>query len=142
MLAFEDQAAVNLVGENHDVAIANCFPDRPHIFLAENSARRIMRRIQNDELGAIRYPAREIIHVEAKGTFLPQMNRNSTRPDELDHRLVNRKSRIGIDDFVALFYQSKNREEDDWLAPRNDYHFFRADLQTATLRDILSHSLA
>src|SRR5438270_260098 len=53
------------------------------------------------------------------------MESNGTPPEKFDHRFVDGKSGIGIDNFVALFDQSQDGEEDNWLAAGNDHHLLR-----------------
>ena len=53
MLAFEDEAAVDLVGQHHDVAIADRARDALDVVLLQHAAGRILRRIQDDELRAV-----------------------------------------------------------------------------------------
>ena len=66
MLTVENQPAVNFVREHHDVAIANGRGDVVDVLFAEHASGRILRRIQNDEPGAIGDQRRQFVHIETE----------------------------------------------------------------------------
>src|SRR5439155_14106669 len=82
-------------------------------------------------LGAVTEQVRQFVHVQAEVFFFSQPNRERTPADVVDHGLVNRESRIGIDDLIAWLNQRQNREKDDWLAARHNDHFLGRDWNTA-----------
>jgi len=53
VLALEDELAIDLVAQHHDVAIADCARDGSDVLLRQHTACRVLRRIQNKELRAI-----------------------------------------------------------------------------------------
>ena len=66
MLTFENQAAVDLIGQHHDVAIADRARDRLDVFFFQHAAGRVLRRIQDDQLGAIVDQPGEFIDIETE----------------------------------------------------------------------------
>ena len=70
MFAFENKAAIDFVAQHHGVAIADRARDRLDIRLLQHTACRVLRRIQNDELGAIVDQTGELIDVEPEIQFV------------------------------------------------------------------------
>ena len=105
MFTFENQAAVNFVAQHHDIATADRAGDVDNVLFLQDAAGRILRRIQNDELGPVIDQPGELVHVEPKIQLLAQPNRHRFRADVVNHRLVNRESGIGIDHLVPFFRQ-------------------------------------
>ena len=131
MLALEYQAAVNLVRKHHDVAIADDLGNIADVLLAQHSAGRILRRIQNDEPGAIADQRRQFVHIEAEIFLLAQADGHRPRPDVVNHRLVNREARVGEDDFISGVGQAPaERKENNWLAAGDDHHLVARDLHS------------
>ncbi len=64
MLTLEDQAAVDLVAQYHNVAIADRARDAVDIILRQHAAGRVLRRIQDDELRAVVDQPAEFADVE------------------------------------------------------------------------------
>src|SRR6266478_6752956 len=124
MFPLENQATVNLVSQNHEVAIADRTRDFLNVILREDAAGGILRRIQNDQLGAVIDQRAQFVDVEAEIQFLAQLDRHSFRANVIDHRLVDGKSRIRVDDFISFFPQREDAEENDWLPAGNYNHFF------------------
>src|SRR5580698_1658038 len=60
----------------------------------------------------------------------------------MDHRLVDGKTGIGIDDLVAHIRQRQNRKENNWLSAGDDDHPIARDIDSATARNILGNGLA
>src|SRR5271166_3695947 len=141
-LSFEEQAAVDFVAQDHDVAVANGGGNVFHIALGDDASGRILRRVQDDELGAIGDETGQLVHVEAEIALLAQWNGNSFRAQEVDHRLVNREAGIGIDDLVSLFHQREHGEEDNRFAAGNDHDFIGADLDATRTGDLCRDGLA
>src|SRR5207244_13569443 len=115
MFTLEDEATVNLVGQHHDVAITDCTCDGVDIVLCQYAAGRILRRIQNDQLGAVVDQPGEFVDIEPEIQFLAQLNRNSLGADIVDHRLINGESRIRVDDLIPFFNEREDAEEYDWF---------------------------
>ena len=101
VLAVENQPAVDFVGKHHDVAIANRLGDARDVLLAEHAAGGIVRRIQNDQPGAIGDQRRQFVDIQAEILLLVQADGHRLGPDVVDHRLVNREAGVGIDDLIS-----------------------------------------
>ena len=85
MFAFENEAAINLVAQYHDVAIADGARDRLDILLLQHATGRVLRRVQNDELCAIVNETGQLIDVQPEIQFLAQPDRHRLRADVVDH---------------------------------------------------------
>src|SRR5437667_7419414 len=142
MLAFEDEAAVDLVAQHHDVAIADRVRDAVNVVLRKHAAGRVMRRIHNDQLRAIVDQSGEFADIEAEIHLLAQPDRNRFRADVINHRLVNRESGIGVDDLIAFFNQREDSEKDDWLTARDNDHFFGSRGYATCLTHVVRDRLA
>ena len=105
MLPIENQAAVNLVGEHHDVAIADGIGDVVDVALAENAAGGVLRRVDDDQLGAIGDEGSQFFHVQAEIALLAQADRDRKAADVVDHRLVDGEARVGVDNLIAFINQ-------------------------------------
>ena len=62
--AFKEQAAVDFVGQAPDVAVADDLGNLFNISALHHSAGWVLRRIQNDEFGAVGDQGCEFVHVE------------------------------------------------------------------------------
>ena len=79
--AFKEQAAVDFVGEHHDVAVADGLGHLLDVLARHDAAGRVLRRIENDELGAVGDQRGQFVDIERKsrssrswmGTALPPM---------------------------------------------------------------------
>src|SRR5579883_1240990 len=96
------------------------FGDTRDIAPGEHTTGWILRRIENQDAGARGDLAGQLVDVEAELTLLAQGDRDRGGTDKVDHRLVNRKAGVGIDDFVSRLGQSEQNKEHDRLAPRRD----------------------
>src|SRR4029079_16528269 len=75
-------------------------------------------------------------------SFSSAKRKGSGAPADIaNHRLIDRESRIGIDDLVALVYESENREENDRLATGNDDHLIGTNLHSARAAYLVSAGL-
>ena len=81
MLTFEDETAVNLVGENHDVAIADRARDAVDVDLRQHATGRILWRIHDDQLRAIVDQPGELVYVESEIHFFAQSDWHGFRAD-------------------------------------------------------------
>src|SRR3954470_1954055 len=137
MFALEDQPTVDLVGEHHDVAIADSARNLAHVLLGHHAARGILRRVQDDESRTVVDERRELADVEAEIHLFAQRNRDSFTTDEVDHGFIDREAGIGINDLIPLVDQRKHRKEDDGLAAGNDDDFRRIYFYSAAMTCIL-----
>ena len=106
-----------------------------------HAAGRIVRRVDDDELGAVGDQALEFVDVEAEVAVFADRDGHGLRAQEVDHRLVDREAGIGIDDLIAFIDQREHGEEDDRLAAGNDDHFVGRDLDAARLGDVIGNGL-
>ena len=142
VFAVENQAAINLVAQHRNVAIANRPRDGINVFFLEYAASRVLRRIQNDQFRPIIDQSGEFIDVEPEIQLLSQPDRHSFRADVIDHRLVNRKPRIWIDDLIALFGERQDSEKNNWLTARNNDHFLGCNVYAPRFAYVLRYDLA
>ena len=142
VLALENQPAVNLIREHEDVAVADRLGNLLDATLAQHATRGIVRRVQNNKPCAVVNEAREFVHVKGEILLLAQTNWHSASAHVANHRLVNRKPRVRIDDFVAVVDESQNRKKDDRLATRHNDHFVRRDLNFARATHFAGNGLA
>src|SRR5208282_2193276 len=141
-VAVVDQAAVNFVRQNQDVAVADGVGYRENVFLGEHAAGRVLRRIQDDQLGALGNQRGELFDIEAKIALLAQWNRNRAPADILDHRLVDGEAGIRVDDFVSLIDEGEDGMENDRLAAGNDHNFLARNRDIASAANVVGNGLA
>src|SRR5438105_5318156 len=141
MLPLEDEAAVDLIAQHHDIAIADCARDAVDIFFPQYPARWVLRRIQDDELGPVIDQPAEFVDVEPEIHFLAQTDRYGFCADIVDHRFVDGESGIRIDDFVPFFNKRENGEEDDGFTAGDYDHFFGRNVYPTRLTHVLSDRL-
>ncbi len=141
-VAVVDEAAVDFVRKNQDVAVADGVGNREDVFLGEHAAGRVLRRVQDDQPGAVGDQRGEFFDVEAKIALLAQRNRNRAPADILDHRLVDGEAGIGIDDFVSLIDEGEDGMENDGLSAGNDDHFLARNRDIASAADVVGNGLA
>ena len=72
MLAFENEAAVDLVRQDHDVTVANDVSNCPDVLLTKHPAGRVLRRVNDDELGSVADQRREFIDIQPEIAVFPQ----------------------------------------------------------------------
>ena len=123
MFAFKNQAAVNLVGEHHDVAIADGGGDVANILRFQHASGGIMRRVQDHEPGAVGDQVRQLVGIEPEIFVFTQVQGHRLGAEEMDQRLIDREPRVGIDDLVAFFNQGHESEENGRLAAGHDNDF-------------------
>ena len=59
----------------------------------------------------------DLVHVDLEVAFRQQLDRHGDSADEVDHRLVDRKSGVRIEHLVALVHEGQHCEEHDGLGP-------------------------
>ena len=101
-----------------------------------------MRRIDDDQLGAVGHQRVEFVRVEAEVLLLAQMQRNRGRTGEVDHRLVDREAGVRVDHLVARADQRQDDEEHDRLAAGRDDDPLRTDVDAARAADVVGNRLA
>ncbi len=78
------------------------FGDLLDVAAFHDAARRVLRRVQDDQFGAVVDEPREFVDVEGEVALFAQLDGHRASADVVDHRLVDRKAGIGIDDFISL----------------------------------------
>src|SRR5262249_45172658 len=87
-------------------------------------------------------PALELFQVEPETRLLAQRDGHGDAADEVDDRLVDRESRVRVDDLVAGIHEGHDREEHDRLTARRDHDLFRRDGHAARRAHVLANRLA
>ncbi len=119
-LAVVDHLRVGLVGEDHDVVLHGDLGDRLEVLHGEHRAGRVVRRVDDDELGLFGDERGKLSRIEAELAVLAQRRRDGGCADELSHGLVDREAGVRADDLVALVHQREDAEEEDRLRARGD----------------------
>ena len=112
------------------------------ILFAQDPAGGILRRIEDNEPGAIADQRGQFVHIEAEIFLLPQAEGHCPRPGIVNHRLVNREAGIGKYDFIPRIGQSQQSKKNNRLAPGDDHYFFARDPYSARAGDVLRNGLA
>ena len=141
MLAIKHQPAVNLVRQDHDIAIANGLGNVMDSCWLKHAAGGILGRIQNDQPGAVADQRCQFVDIEAEIFFFAETDGHCPRPDIVNHRLVDGKAGIGEYDFVPSVGQGKHGKENNRLAARNYYHLVTGDFDSARTADVLGNGL-
>src|SRR5712691_7193064 len=70
------------------------------------------------------------------------MNRHGVAAHVVDHRLVDGKAGIGIDDFITSINKRQHRKENNRLTTSDDYNFIASDWYISRAAHIFSDRLA
>ncbi len=108
----------------------------------QHAARGVLRRIQDDQLGAVGDQAANSLTSRRKSRSSRSGMGTGLPAHEIDHRLVDRETGIGVDDFIALIHQRQDGEENDRLTARNHDHFVAGYLDAARAADVFGDGLA
>ena len=79
---------------------------------------------------------------EGEAVRLAHLRRHGGRAGELDHRAVDRKAGIGIDDLRPLRAEHQDRHEHGDLAARRDQDEVRRDVDAEPAGEVRRHGLA
>ena len=101
-VAVVDEAAVDLVRKNHDVAVADGLGDFENVFPGEHAAGRVVRRVQDDQLGAAGNQRGQFLDVHGEVALFAERKRNRASADIIDHGLVDGEAGIRVNNFVSL----------------------------------------
>ena len=104
-------------------------PAMAEVGACEHAAGRIVRRVEDDE-GARRDEIAQLLHVRRVAAL--RAGSGGSAADELDHGLVNREARVGIDDFVTFIHQREDAEEHDRIAAWRHHHVVRIEGHATT----------
>src|SRR5207248_10633955 len=127
------------VGEHHDVAVADHGRKIANILLGHHASGGILRRVKNNDFGAVGYQGRELADIEAEFHLFAQWNRDGLATHKVDHGFVNGESWIGVDDLIPFFNERQHGKEDDGLTAWNNDNLRRIDLDPATAASILGN---
>ena len=88
----------------------------------------IGRRIDDQQPGFRRDQGQCFLRRKGEAVFLAHRNRNGPCAGKLDHRAINRKTGIGIENICTGFAKQQDCHEHGDLASRHDHHKFGRDL--------------
>src|SRR6202161_1506307 len=135
--------AVNLVRHDRRVREAREACDElVDLLFRRDAAGRVGGRIEDDEPGPRRHQRQRLFRRKGEAVFLPHGNRNRARAGELDHRAIDGKARIRIDNVDPLFAEHLNRHEHRHLAAGDDHDEIGRHSGAEAAMQILSHRLA
>ncbi len=103
VLAFVDEAAVDFVRKNENVAVADGLGYIENVFLGERASGGVVRRVQDDQLGAVGNQRGQFFDVEGKIALFAEPNGNGSAVQIVDHRLIDGEAGVGINDFISGF---------------------------------------
>ena len=141
MLAIKDQPAIDLIRKHQNIAVANSFRDVMNLPPVQNAAGRILRRIQNNQLGLIGNQRRQLVHIQAEIPVFSQTNRYCSPVQITNHGFINREPRVRVNDFISRINKSEHREENNRLAAWNNHHFITAHFDRARLAHAIRNRL-
>src|ERR1019366_4690372 len=142
LVAVVDEAAVDFVRKNHDVAVADGVGNGENVFLGKHAAGRVLRRVQDDQPGAVVDQRGEFLDIKTKIALLAQRNGSRASADILDHRLVDGEAGIGIDNLVSLVDEGEDGMENDWFSAGDYDHFLARNRNLASAADVVGYGLA
>ncbi len=137
-----DDARIDFIRHHPAVVLLGLLGDVLQILQRDDAAGGIARRVDDDEFGLLVDELVEGGEVEGKLVLLQQRNRHRDSARHLDHRLVGRKARIRVDDFVAMFDQRQGREKQVWLSAGADHHLVRREINSAPFAAIFGDGFA
>ena len=121
-LAVVGDPPVDLIAEHPGGAREDHLGGRPEVVSRDHPAGRIVRRVQDHELGARAEPVAQIVQREAEVELLAQRQRHRHAAGPPDRGLVDRESRVRIDDLVARLAHREDRQEQEQLGAVADEH--------------------
>ena len=141
-LLIETDAAIDLVGENDEVVVAHDLRNLANIGFRDQPPGRILRRVEHQDLGARRNFLSQLSDIQRKTPLFDQRQRHGRRPAESDHRFVDRKTWVLVEDFVSRLEQRQEGEEEDGLAAGRNDDLFLADRNAAGFGNVPCDDLA
>jgi len=136
------QPAVDLVGEHHDVAIADGASYLLNVCARQDAAVGFCGELRIMSL------VRSVIRAVSSRTSIAKSRSScnwmgtALAADVVDHRLVDGKSGIGIDDFVAFIDEGQHGEKHDGLAAGDDDDLIGRNFDLAGAADVLRNFIA
>jgi hypothetical protein len=126
-LAVVDHLRVDLVREHPGAAVREKRRGRLRLLGRERAARRVLGRVEDDELRPRAQARLEVGDIEREVALLEQRQRDRRGARPADRRLVDREARVGVDDLIARIARRENREEEERLGAGPDEHVRRID---------------
>ena len=140
-----DQLTVDFISEHpHLRVLAQNLGNRFQVGFGDDAACRILRRIQNQELGFGCDFVGQLLRVKTKIAGLTQVNRHTHRAIGFDLRVVNRETWHGVNDFVTgtVVGDRLNGVTDEGLGTCTHHHIVGVHLNATGTRKIVSRGLA
>jgi hypothetical protein len=132
---------VDLVGEDGDAVPHRGVGDRAEARLGDDSARRVVWVVEDDELRLRGHLGDQLVDVERVSLLLEEPHRHRHPADEADHRLVDRKAGVRVENLVAGVDEREDQVEHDGLPARGHHHHLRRGLHAAPRGRVLGDRL-
>ena len=134
---------VDLVREDEQVALDRQPRDELDVLPRQDAAGRVLRRVDDQEPGAVGHQRGELGEVHPELALLAEADRHRPGADEAHQRLVDRVPGVGQDHLVAGLDAAQQGEEEDVLGARDHDHLERLDVRpqppVEEVRDRLAH---
>ena len=101
-----------------------------------------MRRVENEQARPLVDLGEDLVHVEIEVGLFRERIGHRAPAHELNHRIVNRKARIGVENLILGIYERQNDEKEDGLGARRDDDFRRIHADVAAFRHVFGNCLA
>ena len=131
MLAVVDDAAVDLVRKDDEVALPGDAGDGLEVVVPEDRPGRVARAVDHDQPGPVRDERSQLVGVGPEAVITAQRQGDGGRAHEPRHRLVDREAWVGHDDLVASPDEGHHREREHRLGARGDDDAVGVDLDPA-----------
>ena len=136
VFAIEEDARVNFVGDDPEVVLHRERSDLLQRVFAEHGSGRVVRRIENQRFRTRRDFRRDLRNVRLKLILLFEVKRHRFAAEPARERRIDRKARVGIQNFVAGFDQRHHRERKRHLAARRDQNFLSRNVEVPRALEI------
>ena len=141
-LALIQDVLIHLVGKDGYVALGAHLGDRLQVAILQHAPRGVLWRVEHDERGSVRDQVDQLVDVETKAALFAQGHGHAFGAHIVDHRLIDRKARVRVDDLAARLAQRHDGEKHDGLGARCDDDLLRRDMVPTLGIDVLSDRLA
>ena len=128
---------IDFVGQYGDVRmLSETFGELVHFCAGYDAAGRVGRGVDDDQTRFRRDQAQNFFGGKRKAVFFMQRHRHGFGAGKLDHRFVNRKARVRIDDLGARLAEHQDCKKHRWFAARHDDDVVRVHFDLAVFEDI------
>ena len=142
MVSVVQEPIVNFVGKHRDVVLLRQICQLLQILFCDDAAAGVVRRIYNHQSCAVGYLGSYFVDVDAELPRLVEPHRHRNAAHKLDHRLINRESRVWVQNLVALIHERHDREEHNWLAAGSDHNLIAGHRNSSGRRYFFSDSVS